>query len=249
MLRATADIAIDETAFAPPASAGSSATGRQIAVAAPADHVPAGRYGQKSFNPSAIAITVALHVALLAGLLGVRQVVTHKEEQRLTVVDLSMPPPPPPPPAAQKTPPPKVAVVVPTPKLQLAQVAPPVVTLPEPPPEPAEVAVPQPAPPAPLAPPSVVSGGNLGTRMVAGAPPRYPIECRRKREQGTVVLALTVGIDGAVSAIAIARSSGHEALDKAALAAVRKWRWSPTMRDGKPVMVKGQVEIPFVLQG
>ncbi len=92
-------------------------------------------------------------------------------------------------------------------------------------------------------------GGDLSAQMVSGKPPRYPIESRRKREQGTVVLALTLGLDGAVESLTIARSSGFSRLDDAARDAVRKWRWRPMIQQGQPVKVKGVVEIPFVLQG
>ncbi|WP_321163790.1 energy transducer TonB [Sphingomonas sp. Leaf67] len=37
-------------------------------------------------------------------------------------------------------------------------------------------------------------------------------------------------------------------LDKAALGAVRRWRWSPTIVDGRPAQVKGFVRIPFELR-
>jgi protein TonB len=85
--------------------------------------------------------------------------------------------------------------------------------------------------------------------MIAGKPPRYPVESRRKREQGTVLLALTLAPDGSVDTIAVARSSGFSRLDNAALDAVRRWRWKPMVQQGQPVRVKGVVEIPFVLQG
>ena len=94
----------------------------------------------------------------------------------------------------------------------------------------------------------IVQGGDLGTQMIAGKPPRYPVESRRKREQGTVLLALTLGLDGAVESLSIAQSSGFARLDNAARDAVRGWRWKPVMRDGQPVRVKGVVEIPFVLR-
>nr|WP_246427285.1 energy transducer TonB [Sphingopyxis panaciterrulae] len=85
--------------------------------------------------------------------------------------------------------------------------------------------------------------------MLSGAPPRYPRESRRHREEGTVVLALTLDVDGSVASISVAQSSGFQRLDEAALRAVRKWRWAPTMRSGQAVKVKGLVEIPFVLRG
>ena len=95
---------------------------------------------------------------------------------------------------------------------------------------------------------SMIQGGDLGARMVSGKPPRYPLESRRKKEQGTVLLSLILGTDGAVEQISVSRSSGFSRLDDAALQAVRRWRWEPVIRDGAAVKVKGLVEIPFVLQ-
>jgi protein TonB len=45
----------------------------------------------------------------------------------------------------------------------------------------------------------------------------------------------------------IARSSGFERLDNAALRAVRAWRWRPMMRAGQAVAVTGDMPIPFTL--
>jgi len=101
------------------------------------------------------------------------------------------------------------------------------------------------APPQPSAP---VTVGDLATKMIVLVPPRYPVESRRRKEQGTVYLSLLLATDGTVSEIGVARSSGFERLDKAALEAVRKWRWSPTIRGGAAVMVQGVVDIPFVLK-
>lgn len=109
------------------------------------------------------------------------------------------------------------------------------------------------AAPAPVAPTPVESGpvrmADLDSKATTIIAPKYPIESRRKREQGTVVLAVTLGRDGSVAAVAVERTSGFGRLDKAALDAVRRWRWSPTMRGGEPVPVTGTVDIPFVLQG
>lgn len=213
---------------------------------------PTGGYGaQRRSWPPALILTVAIHAALFAILLTVREHVVHRREASLTVLNLA---PPPPPPAAQDTPEPTETVETPvaSPK--------PVIELPPRPiqtvavvrdPLPQPVTLPAAAPAtrtAPPAPPSIVEGADLSARMVAGKPPRYPVESRRKKEQGTVLLSLTLGVDGAVAAISVARSSGFERLDNAALDAVRKWRWEPMLRGGQPVMVKGVVEIPFVLK-
>lgn len=85
--------------------------------------------------------------------------------------------------------------------------------------------------------------------MIAASPPAYPTEARRRREQGVVKLAVLVGEDGRVETVSVAASSGSYHLDRAALGAVRRWRWSPVIRDGSAVMVRGFVTIPFVLKG
>lgn len=89
---------------------------------------------------------------------------------------------------------------------------------------------------------------NLNTRLLAAEPPRYPVESRRRRETGTVVLLVVVDESGRVSAISVATSSGVDRLDKAALSAVRRWRWSPMMLDGRPTAIKGLVRIPFEIK-
>jgi len=95
----------------------------------------------------------------------------------------------------------------------------------------------------------MATGRDLASNLLEATPPRYPIDSRRAREQGTVVLKVTVGLDGRVAQIDVSRSSGFDRLDRAALGAVRHWRWSVTRQNGAAMMVQGLVSIPFVLQG
>lgn len=212
---------------------------------------PGSRYGQsRSVSLPSIIIIVLIHAVLIAALIQVRQNYVRHQEEKLTVVNLT--PPPPPPPASETPPPPsKPEIVAPAPivqtPVQQVQTVQTTTDLTPAPPSP-PIAAP-PAPPAvAVSVPSTVSGGDISAQMVAGKPPRYPTESRRKREQGTVLLSLVVGLDGRVSSISIGRSSGFARLDDAAMDAVRGWRWSPIIRDGRPVMVKGVVEIPFIIK-
>lgn len=211
---------------------------------------PCGRYGEgRKRNVPAIALTVFLHVIALVAVLQIRHEAVAETRPRLMVVELKAAAPAPPP-KANPLPPATPAIVAPTPRIQVSPVAPTVATAPDPVPVPLPAAVSaEPGPPAASTQPGTVQSSDLGTRMISGNPPRYPTESRRQREQGTVVLALMLGVDGRVENISVARSSGHSRLDDAALRAVRKWRWAPTLQGGQPVMVRGQVEIPFVLQG
>jgi protein TonB len=214
------------------------------------------RYGARARpNIPAIVGILVVHALLIGALIQVRNHVQRTEAAKLTVVNLSSPPPPPPP-AAETPPPPPSApqVVAPPPIVQTP--APPVQIQTSPEPVPVQAAAPvtviAPGPStsvaAPPAPPSMVQGGDLGTQMVAGKPPRYPVDSRRKREQGTVVLTITLAVDGGVESIAVSQSSGFPRLDNAARDAVKGWRWKPTIRGGQPVRVKGVVEIPFILR-
>lgn len=216
---------------------------------------PADRYGARSRpNVPAIALILIVHAILIGALIQVRSHVLRVQEAKLTVVNLSPPPPPsasetpPPPPSTPQVMAPPPIVQTPVPPVPIMQTTPNPVLVPAPTPVATLTPTPAAAPAAPPAPPSVVQGGDLGTQMVAGKPPRYPVESRRKREQGTVVLTLILGLDGEVDSIAITGSSGFPRLDNAARDAVKGWRWRPTLRGGQPVRVRGVVEIPFVLR-
>ncbi|MFC4255993.1 TonB family protein [Altererythrobacter xixiisoli] len=230
--------------------------------AASPDYVRGGGYGQRrGASPAAIALTVAVHVVLAAALLQLGAQYIREDKPRIVAMDLSPAPPPPAPAQPQPPTPPQQAVaeippiILPreTPvQVAVAQDIPPVpMQVSVTPPAPVAQAPAPPAPPAAAAPPAprTVNLGDIGAQMVSGRPPRYPTESRRKHEQGTVVLFLTLGTDGRVANISVSRSSGFARLDDAAMDAVKRWRWAPPTREGQPVIAQGVVEIPFQLQG
>ncbi|HET9032262.1 MAG TPA: energy transducer TonB [Dokdonella sp.] len=75
--------------------------------------------------------------------------------------------------------------------------------------------------------------------------PRYPMDSRRRGEQGTVVLRVLVGRDGLPVKVDIARSSGYRQLDRAARDAVLRWRFRPVQLHGVKVEASGLVPIRF----
>jgi protein TonB len=79
--------------------------------------------------------------------------------------------------------------------------------------------------------------------------PPYPWEARTRGQQGVTRLRLRVTPDGRVLEARILESSGHESLDAAAIAAVRRWRFEPALRDGVPVFANATVTITFTLEG
>jgi periplasmic protein TonB len=75
----------------------------------------------------------------------------------------------------------------------------------------------------------------------------YPIEARRRREQGTVVLRVLVGVDGVPQIVEIESSSGSSRLDTAARNAVRNWSFRPGTRDGVAQSAWARIPIAFDL--
>lgn len=204
-----------------------------------------------------VACSLALQGAFLAVLISMGVVAVGSKREALTVLDVrpeSQPPAAPAPPAPTRPdvkpivqPQPKTDVVAPPPKIDLQPTSQPVAAAVEAPPAPAAAPAPQAAPAPASAGSGPVSVPNLNTNLMSGAPPAYPMGSRRKREQGTVVLRLVISPEGRVTEISVNRSSGFPALDDAAMAAVRKWRWSPKVIDGRAVSITGLVRIPFVL--
>jgi TonB family protein len=96
-----------------------------------------------------------------------------------------------------------------------------------------------PLPPPPDARISTFRDGELIRR----ANPIYPPEARRVQITGVVKLRVTVGTDGSVKKIDL--MSGPKILVAPAIAAVRQWRYQPTLLDGKPIEVQKIIDVDF----
>jgi protein TonB len=158
------------------------------------------------------------------------------------------PDPPRQPPSAAASP--KAAPAPPPPPQPRRQVrratAPRAAVAPPPPPPGPQAALPSPtARPAapeqlaalPFIPPRPV-GARAGNRK-----PDYPMEARRRRQQGRVLLRVSVSPTGQAAAVHIVSSSGHPLLDQAAHMAVSSWRFIPATRAG--LAVAGQADVPI----
>lgn len=106
-------------------------------------------------------------------------------------------------------------------------------------------APPPPPPPAPQAP--VPVGGRIRPpAKVRDVAPVYPPLALSARVQGLVIIEATIGVSGDVLAARVLRSI--PLLDEAALAAVRQWRYTPTLLNGTPVPVVMTVTVNFQLR-
>ncbi|WP_296320111.1 energy transducer TonB [Reyranella sp.] len=81
------------------------------------------------------------------------------------------------------------------------------------------------------------------------APPRpvYPAGSRQAGHEGSTLIDVTVDVNGLPSIIVVEKSSGHPALDEAAIEAVKVARFQPYLVNGKPQPVRVKVPIRFVL--
>ena len=106
---------------------------------------------------------------------------------------------------------------------------------------------PPPAPAAPVAPPGPVAAarGSATPVPISQPAPRYPQEALRRNDGGTVRVSVTVAMDGSVERLELAEGSGSRYLDRAAMEAVRRWRFQPAMRDGQPIVADVVVPITF----
>ena len=75
--------------------------------------------------------------------------------------------------------------------------------------------------------------------------PDYPEEAREQRLQGTVILDINVGKDGAVHSLS--RVAGDSQLALLAAKAVRQWKFTPLVRDGASVSFESRVTLSFAL--
>jgi TonB family protein len=99
----------------------------------------------------------------------------------------------------------------------------------------------------------VATGGSKTTTVTSSAvperlihvQPHYPDAARGARIEGTVSVEVVIGPRGDVEQARIVRSIPM--LDEAALNAVRRWKYKPTMVNGAPVPVTMVVHVTFAL--
>jgi len=89
-------------------------------------------------------------------------------------------------------------------------------------------------------------GGNVqAARIINRVQPVYPEDARLGRISGTVRLHVIIGTDGTMKQLEVI--SGHPMLQKAALDAVRQWRYQQTLLNGEPVEVDTTIDVIFAL--
>ncbi|MDP2248649.1 MAG: energy transducer TonB [Nitrosomonadales bacterium] len=93
----------------------------------------------------------------------------------------------------------------------------------------------------------IIEPPRFGAAYLHNPPPDYPPLSRRVGEEGRVMLRVLVTKDGSAEHVEIEAGSGSSRLDKAALEAVKKWRFIPAKRNNQPISAYVIVPIQFTL--
>lgn len=99
---------------------------------------------------------------------------------------------------------------------------------------------PGPAPVAKAEPPSVEAEYLVRPNR------EYPRRCLRRREQGTVVVRVLIGVDGTAEKAEIGSSSGYECLNQEALDTALAAKYKPVMRAGVAVQAWRDASYKYV---
>jgi protein TonB len=85
-------------------------------------------------------------------------------------------------------------------------------------------------------------------RYMNNPKPIYPREAQQRGFQGEVTLRVEVLASGQVGQIEIRRSSGHEILDRSALASVKQWQFVPAKKGKESIPLWVNIPITFRIE-
>ena len=91
----------------------------------------------------------------------------------------------------------------------------------------------------------------IGNRVQRGHPlsapdPQYFDSARRAKITGQVIFAVAINSTGVVDAVRVVNPL-EPGLDQNAVAAIKKWQFTPATKDGKPVPIQMEVEVGYRL--
>ena len=210
--------------------------------------------GKRQSSPHAMLVVIAVHVALIAGVMSAKMNLPKRISHRPIIIGLLPEPTPPPPNMTVKTPPPKAT----------------------------EIAIDQPARNEPLPhfdpirvdpgptidPGSIAGTGSLVTPVlpntVIGVPvrhdpklltppselrPPYPPSKILSQEEAVLRLRLTISEAGRITAVDPIGFADREFLDAARRYLIAHWRYQAATEDGRPVSSSSVITLRFQLDG
>ena len=93
--------------------------------------------------------------------------------------------------------------------------------------------------------PTRLGAAPHAAKLISQTPPVYPLAAKQEGIQGTVRMDVIIGVDGRV--LRFVAIWGPPELRRAAMDAVKKWRYQPTQINGQAVEVQTEIDVNFVL--
>ena len=93
--------------------------------------------------------------------------------------------------------------------------------------------------------PKKISAKESEMNLLSKVAPVYPVEAKKAKVSGTVILTATIGKDGSVEQLKVV--SGPAPLKQSAMDAVRQWKYKPFLLNGDPVEVETKITVIYSL--
>jgi protein TonB len=92
------------------------------------------------------------------------------------------------------------------------------------------------------------SGPDIFANCKRRVMPTYPASAKTNNQSGKVVLLVELDETGRFASIKIAQTSGSRALDAAGIDAIRRWKCSPVIENGRPIRAMAKQEFEFTMR-
>ena len=93
-------------------------------------------------------------------------------------------------------------------------------------------------------------GGNVQqANLIYQTKPTYPEQALQAGIEGAVLLEAVIAKSGSVENLRLMSRGAHPFLAKAAMEAVKQWRYQPTLLNGEPIEVVTTITVDFRLAG
>ena len=92
-----------------------------------------------------------------------------------------------------------------------------------------------------------LAGFDTDVIPIVRVPPTYPRGPKQAGLEGYVTMAVTIQPDGTVFNVSVIESNPKRLFDKAAIAAMKRWKFRPKIVDGNPVAQRARQTIEFKL--
>jgi len=97
-------------------------------------------------------------------------------------------------------------------------------------------------------PPQRANAEFVAAKVRSTSRPHYPAAAMRRGNEGVAQIRLSLDAAGRVTGATLSSSSGHAALDAAALKAAARWKFAPATSSGRPIASVIVVPIRFSLR-